>query len=168
MKVILIAAVDRNLGLSKDGQIPWRLPKDMEHFKKTTDGHVVIMGRKTWDSLPSKFKPLPGRENIVLTRESIARPVSDGCFYSCNLEETLNFYEERNYKGVFIIGGGEVYKLALPFATDIVLTEVNGKFDCDTFFPKFDFNQWNIASMHFLNKDEKHSHNFTITHFTKA
>ena len=136
MKLALIAAVARNGAIGKGNALLWRLPADLQHFKRTTLGCPVIMGRKTWDSLPAAFKPLPGRRNMVVTRHAAwtaggAEPVPSLTAALGRLES-----EER----AFVIGGGELYAQALPLVDELVLTEVDADFDADTFFPA-----WNRA-----------------------
>lgn len=136
----LIVAMARDNAIGENGQIPWHLPEDLAHFKKTTLGHPVIMGRKTWDSLP--FKPLKGRRNIVVSRNPELKIDGADCFTalaaaleSCISEETP-----------FVIGGEQIYKIAMPFATELVITEVNTSCpDADAFFPEIDPEIWQTA-----------------------
>jgi dihydrofolate reductase len=117
--------------IGKDGAIPWRLPEDMRRFKALTLGHAVVMGRKTWDSLPPKNRPLPGRRNLVVTRDTNWR--AEGA-ERVTLETALA-------GDIFVIGGAEIYRAALPLAGRIELTEVQGDFDGDAHFT-FDRAQW--------------------------
>ena len=148
MKVTLVAAVCRGGVIGRDGDIPWRIPEDMAHFKALTTGHPVVMGRKTWDSLPASFRPLPERRNVVVTRN--ADWGADGADRASSLEDALEQLadEER----VFVIGGGEIYAAALPVADELVLTEIDRAFDGDTFFPEFDRSQFAEIS-----RDERRS-----------
>ena len=134
MKVVLVAAVARNGVIGRDGGLPWRLPEDVRRFKGLTTGHAVVMGRRTWDSLPERFRPLPGRRNVVVTRNaawSASHAERAGC-----VEEALALLagEER----VFVIGGATVYAEALPLADELVLTEIDADVEGDTFFPEWD------------------------------
>jgi dihydrofolate reductase len=130
----LIAAVARNGAIGKDNGLLWRLPADLQHFKRTTVGAPVVMGRRTWESLPAAFRPLPGRRNVVVTRNSgWAAP---GAEAAPSLEDALDLL--RDAERVFVIGGGELYAQALPLADLLVLTEVDADFDGDTFFPVWD------------------------------
>jgi len=138
MKVALIAAVARNGVIGKDNGLLWRLPEDLAFFKRTTLGSPVIMGRRTWDSLPPRFRPLPGRANIVLTRQPGWR--ADGALVAHDLEQALELALESvasNPHGLraFVIGGAELYALALPHADELVLTEIERDFDGDARFP---------------------------------
>ena len=129
--IVLVVAAARNGVIGKDGAIPWRLPEDMRRFRALTLGHAVVMGRKTWDSLPPKNRPLPGRRNLVVTRDTNWR--AEGA-ERVTLETALA-------GDVFVIGGAEIYRAALPLAGRIELTEVQGDFDGDAHFT-FDRAQW--------------------------
>ncbi len=131
----LIAAIDRRHALGRDGALLWRESDDQKHFRRVTMGCPVIMGRKTWDSVPARFRPLPGRRNIVLTRDASWQAV--GAERAVSLDAALALVAGADK--VFVIGGGELYALALPRADELVLTEIDGTFDgADTFFPAFD------------------------------
>jgi dihydrofolate reductase len=138
MPLTLIAALSRNNCIGKGGEIPWRLPEDQKRFKELTMGHVVVMGRKTWESIPEKFRPLPGRKNVVLTRQAdYALP--DGVERFAALEDAL---EAHPYESVFIIGGTELYAQGLPLADRLELTRVDVDVDGDAFFPVFSPDEW--------------------------
>ena len=111
MKVSLIVAMDRSRGIGKNNDLMWHLPKDMNFFKTSTENQIVVMGRKNYDSIPEKYRPLPNRENVILTRN--ASFTANGCRVFNSLSDALNAYENQSDKVVFIIGGGEIYKLAL-------------------------------------------------------
>jgi dihydrofolate reductase len=131
----LIAAVDRNLALGRSGALLWHESEDQKHFRRVTMGCPVIMGRKTWDSLPERFRPLPGRRNVVVTRDAAWH--ADGADAAASLDAALARVADATK--VFVIGGGELYALALPRADELVLTEIDTAFDgADTFFPRFD------------------------------
>lgn len=138
MEKIIIAAVAENRAIGKDGEIPWYLPQDLKHFKKKTEGHPVIMGRKTFESLPENFRPLPNRTNIVLTRSDMEKEEIE---VAENLEEAYSIAKELDDK-VFIIGGASVYEQVLSETDKMILTEVKKDVDGDTFFPKFDRENW--------------------------
>jgi len=132
--VVLIAAVARNGVIGDAGDLLWRLPEDMQHFRRTTMGHPVVMGRKTWDSIPAKFRPLPGRTSIVLTRQ--AGWQAEGAQVAHTLAEAIA--QARSAPGgerVFVAGGAEIYALALPLADELLLTELARDFDGDARFP---------------------------------
>ncbi len=127
----LIAAVARNGAIGKDNDLLFGLPEDLQHFRRTTLGHPVIMGRKTWDSLPVRAKPLPGRRNVVVTRNWQWQ--ADGALRAASLEDALD--QLAGADKAFVIGGAELYAAALPLADELVLTEVDREFDGDVFFP---------------------------------
>jgi dihydrofolate reductase len=134
VKISLVAAVARNGVIGRDGTVPWRLAEDMQRFRELTTGHPVLMGRRTWESLPDRFRPLPGRRNVVVTRNPEWR--GEGADRAGSLEEALDLVEGA--ERVFVIGGAELYASALPRADELVLTEIDADVDGDTFFPAFE------------------------------
>ncbi|MBI5110338.1 MAG: dihydrofolate reductase [Rhodocyclales bacterium] len=136
----LIAAVAKNGVIGKDNRLPWHLPADLRHFKALTTGHAVIMGRKTWESLPEKFRPLPGRQNIVVTRS--AAYAAAGATVAGSLPDAVAAAAGEE---AFVIGGAELYQVALPLADRLQLTEIDAEFDGDTWFPARDPRQWREA-----------------------
>ncbi len=148
MQLHLIFARARNGVIGNHGTMPWRLPEDLAHLKRTTMGCAVIMGRKTWDSLPPKFRPLPGRLNVVVTRQTDWQ--ADGAVRAQSLAQALELCSPdgdtgatpaAGWQNVWVIGGAEIYALAMPLATTAVVTEIDADFDGDTFAPQFD-GQW--------------------------
>ena len=134
----LIAAVARNRAIGKDNQLLWHLPEDMKHFRETTRGKPVIMGRKTWESLPEKFRPLPGRQNIVVSRDPAYK--AHGADLAGSLEGALAL--AGGAEEVFVIGGEQLYRAALPFADRLYLTEVELEPEADAFFPELNPAVW--------------------------
>ena len=134
MELGLIYARSRNGVIGKDGTMPWRLPEDMAHLKATTLGHPVIMGRKTWDSIPPRFRPLSGRRNIVVTRQSGWQ--AEGAEAVGSVEEAVKLCAEAPL--AWIIGGSEIYKLSVPLADFAVVTEIDADFEGDAFAPELD------------------------------
>lgn len=134
----LVAAVANNGVIGKDNALPWHLPEDLKHFKALTTGHVVIMGRKTWESLPERFRPLPGRTNVVVTRN--AGYVAPGATVVTSLDAAKKLGDDRT--ALFVIGGAELYAHALPLAQRLELTEIAADIEGDAFFPAFDRTQW--------------------------
>jgi dihydrofolate reductase len=131
----LIAALDRQRAIGRGGELLWREPEDLAHLRRMTMGWPVIMGRKTWDSLPERFRPLPGRRNIVVTRNSQWQAI--GAERAASFDSALAL--AAHAAKVFVIGGGELYAAAAPLADELVLTEIDATFaDADTFFPAFD------------------------------
>lgn len=137
MKLHLIWAQARNGVIGKDNTIPWRLPEDMAHLKATTLGCPVIMGRKTWDSLPPRFRPLPGRTNVVITRQPDWH--ENGAYPSPNLRSALSICEQiqPDAQVIWVIGGAQIYAEALPLAHGAVVTEIDADIEGDTFAPQF-------------------------------
>ena len=125
-EIVLVVAIADNGVIGKDGAIPWRIPEDMKRFKALTMGHTIVMGRKTWDSLPKK--PLPGRVNVVVTRQADWK--ADGAITAGSLGQAT----AGTSGTVMVIGGGEIYERALPLASRIELTEVHRAFDGDALF----------------------------------
>ena len=136
-RLTLIAAVARNGVIGIDQRLPWRLPADLKRFKALTLGHTVIMGRKTWESLPANFRPLPGRRNIVVTRDAGYRTTGAMVVHSLPAAITAAGDGEA-----FIIGGAELYAAALPLADRLQLTEIDATFEGDSHFPAIDHQQW--------------------------
>ena len=132
MKLHLIYARARNGTIGKDGQMPWHLPEDLAHFKRVTLGQPVIMGRKTWDSLPARFRPLPGRVNIVVTRQAEWR--ADGAQRAASIEEAMRLCGD--VPDAWIMGGAEIYRQAEPLASTAVVTEIDEDFEGDAFAPE--------------------------------
>jgi dihydrofolate reductase len=136
-ELCLIAAIGTQRGIGNKGQLLWRLPDDLRRFKEITKNHPVIMGRKTWESIPEKFRPLPERTNIVLTRESdYAAP---GAVLAQSFPEALSLAKQASgAEQIFAIGGQQVYECALPFADRIYLTRVESTAEADAFFPPYE------------------------------
>jgi dihydrofolate reductase len=138
MKLSLVAAVSRDGSIGNDNQLLFRLPEDQQHFRRVTLGCPVIMGRRTWDSLPARFRPLPGRRNIVVTRNPDWR--ADGAEAAPSLDAALAL--AAAVPKVFVIGGGQLYAAAIERADELVLTEIARDFGGDTRFPEWDQKQF--------------------------
>jgi len=158
MIVSLIVAMDMNRGIGQGGVIPWHLATDMKLFKRTTMGHHMIIGRKTFESIG---KPLPGREMIVITRQ--ADYSASHCTVVGSLEEGLTLAREQGEAECFIAGGGEIYRLALPLANRLYLTQVHTQINADTFFPPFDWNDWQELDHQEYTSGEKDDYAFTYS-----
>ncbi|WP_424963842.1 dihydrofolate reductase [Ekhidna sp.] len=165
MIISMIAAMGSNRVIGKDNDIPWHLPDDFKYFKNTTKGHHVIMGRKNWESLPHSFQPLPGRPNIVITRQE-EYPLEEAAVVK-SLEEALEIARENGEREAFIIGGGEIYRMGLKYADKIFLTEINGAFDGQVTFPEFDKNIWKEVSREHHPTDDKHKYSFDFVVYSK-
>lgn len=133
----LIAALARNGTIGRDNALPWRIPEDLQRFKALTLGHPVIMGRKTWDSLG---RPLPGRLNIVISRDPTY--LAAGATVATSLPQAMTLATAQAPEEIFIIGGAEIYRLALPLAQRLQLTEIDADVDGDAHFPSFDRSHW--------------------------
>jgi dihydrofolate reductase len=160
MTISLIVAASLNNAIGKDGKMPWHLPNDLKHFKNTTWAMPVIMGRKTFESMG---KPLAGRKNIVITRQNNYKP--EGTVAVQNFNDALFVANEMDVKEVFVIGGGEIYKMAWEKANRIYLTRVKMEApDADTFFPAIDPQEWKLISNKDIEADEKntYSHSFQV------
>ena len=142
MRISLIAALASNRAIGKDNELLWHLPEDMRHFRETTRGKPVIMGRKTWESLPESFRPLPGRHNIVVSRDP-AYPAS-GATLAGSLEDAVR--QAGDAMEVFVIGGAALYRQALPLADRLYLTEIEQDFAGDVFFPDVSPQDWQEIS----------------------
>jgi len=139
-EIILIAAVASNGVIGKDNQLLWNIPEDMAHFKALTAGHAVLMGRKTWESLPERFRPLPGRRNIVISRQPDY--VATGAELADSLENALRLASTAEV--LFIIGGAEIYAQAIGLANRLEITEVDLAPDGDARFPEIDATTWTV------------------------
>jgi dihydrofolate reductase len=138
-RITLVVAMDRERGIGVQNRLPWHLPEDLAHFKRLTSGHAIIMGRKTFDSIG---RPLPNRRNVVITRDAAWR--REGVDAVTSLDAALALAGDA--EEAFVIGGAEIFRLALPAAARMVVTEIDARFDCDTFFPAIDDSRWQTAS----------------------
>jgi dihydrofolate reductase len=146
-RIYLVAAVAKNGVIGAGGNLPWHLPEDMRHFKKLTLGHPVIMGRRTWESLG---KPLPGRENIVISRKTGFE--APGASVAASLEAAIALCAGEPV--AFVIGGAEIYAAALPLADGLVLTEIQRDYKGDTRFPEWDRKAWRASQKETRTSDE--------------
>ena len=160
-KLTIIVAAGENDAIGKDNKLIWHLSDDLKRFKTLTNNHHIIMGRKTFESFP---KPLPNRTHIVITRQNNYK-VPEGVIIATSLENAISMAQQDAQP--FIIGGGEIYKQAMKFASKIELTRVHENFDADVFFPKIDGNSWRETSNSFHEKDDKHKHAFSFITYTK-
>ena len=131
-RINIIFARARNGVIGKDGQMPWHLPEDLAHFKQQTGGAPVLMGRKTWESLPPRFRPLPGRRNVVITRQQDWQ--AQGAERAASLQDAIALCADA--AEIWVIGGGEIYAQAVPLAQRAVVTEIERDFDGDTYAPQ--------------------------------
>ncbi|MGB0428243.1 MAG: dihydrofolate reductase [Flavobacteriales bacterium] len=172
MKCALIVAVAKNGAIGKDNDLLWHIPEDMRHFKETTSGHIVITGRKNYDSIPERFRPLPNRTTIVLTRQD---PGLYPPHPNLKLAKTLDdaFAQAKAIKTpeqkVFIIGGGELYRQVLEadLVDELWYTEVFEAFEADVFFPNLDFTKWTLQEERHIPSSKSRQYAFSIRYFTK-
>lgn len=148
-ELVLIAAVAENRAIGRDNQLLWQIPEDMAHFRRLTAGQTVIMGRKTWESLPPRFRPLPGRRNIVVSRQA-AYP-APGAELATSLEAALAL--AASDATAFVIGGEQIYRQALALAQRLEITEVALQPDADAWFPEIDVAQWQESARSTLPAD---------------
>ena len=153
--ITMIAAAGQNNELGKDNDLVWHLPDDFKRFKKLTTGHHIIMGRKTFESFP---KPLPNRTHIVITRDTSYQ--KEGAVVVHSIDEAL--IKSSSDDQPFVIGGGEIYALAMEIADVIELTRVHSSFDADTFFPEIDDTKWELDTKVFHDSDDRHAFSFTF------
>ena len=162
MTISLIVAATENNAIGKNNQLLWHLPNDLKFFKNTTWGMPVIMGRKTFESVN---KPLPGRFNIVITRQTGWK--ADGVIVAADLQEALQKAAETNCNEAFVIGGGEIYKQAMEIADKIYLTRVHAEIDGDTFFPAIDEHAWLLTRKEEFTANEKHAFGYSFQTWMK-
>ncbi len=167
MKISLIAAVAQNGVIGLNNDMPWHLPDDFAFFKRKTSHHPIIMGRKSLDALG---KPLPNRTSIVITRNSAF--MAEGVTVQHTLDEaiaTAQEVDQQRYQTgeIFVIGGAEIYKVALPVATTLYLTEIHQAYDGDTYFPEFDKREWREVSRQPHAADERHAASFDFVEYER-
>ena len=162
MIISLIVAASENNSIGKNNQLLWHLPNDLKFFKNTTWGMPVIMGRKTFESVN---KPLPGRINIVITRQADWQAA--GVTVARDLQDALKKAADTNCKEVFVIGGGEIYKWALSISDIIYLTRVHIQLEGDTFFPLINETNWELESSQDFSADEKHTYAYSFQKWKK-
>ncbi len=157
MRLSLIWAMTRNRVIGRDNALPWRLPDEMRHFMRTTLGHTVIMGRRNFEAMA---KPLPKRTNIVLSRDPSFS--ADGAVVVRTLEEAIEWARDAGDDEAMVIGGAEIYALALPKADRLYFTLVDAEMDGDTFFPAFDESQWREVRREEHAADARHAFAYSI------
>ena len=161
-EIAIVVVVDENNGIGKDGDLLCHLPNDLKHFKKLTTGHTIIMGRKTFESLPKGA--LPNRINIVITSDNADN--YPGCIVARSVDEAFLLTKKKDK--VFIIGGGKIYNSTLYLANKLYLTRIHHRFeDADTFFPDIDFNNWELIEEEKHKADEKHLYDYSFRSYKK-
>ena len=164
-KILIVAVCTSNNGIGKNNDLLWHLPADMKFFRSQTTGYPVITGRKNYESIPEKFRPLPNRENILITRQNITFNNAVVC---SSIQEALKIAESYKKDKVFVIGGGQIYKqcLELDLIDKLIITWVDAKIEADVFFPKLD-SSWKIISQKKNNPDDKNPYPYTFTEYRK-
>lgn len=156
--ISIIVAMANNHVIGKSNDLPWYLPADLKHFKELTTGHSVIMGRKTFDSIVQRLgKPLPNRTNIVVTRDQDYK--YDGVTVAHSIEEAI---QKAKGQEVFIIGGEQIFNLALSLTDQLIITEVNADIDGDTYFPEYDKNAFKEVARENHTKDDKNPYDYSF------
>jgi dihydrofolate reductase len=156
--IILVAAMGHDRVIGRDGRIPWHLPAEMKHFRRTTRGQAVVMGRKTFESIGGALK---NRTNIVVTRDPTFQ--APGCEVVHAIAPLLA--DERE---LYVIGGAEIYRQFLPHADRMVLTRIDGAFEGDTFFPAWDEGEWRLVGTEFHPRDEQNAYDFTVETYERV
>jgi len=158
MIISFIAALSKNRVIGKNNDLPWHLPDDMKYFMQTTKAHYVIMGRKNYDSIPEKFRPLPNRTNVVVTRQKSFN--APGCVVVHSLEDGIEQARRGNEQEAFIIGGAEIFKSGFPFSQRLYLTEIAAEVGGDTYFPEWNAAEWKEISRQHHPVDARHAFAF--------
>lgn len=166
MIISLIAAVAENNVIGKDNNLPWHLPTDMKYFRDTTMGHCVIMGRKNYDSIPLKYRPLDGRTNIVVTRQKDFK--AENCIVVNSVEDALAVAREKNETEAFVIGGADIYRQTIDIADKVYYTKIHHSFEGDAFFPEIDPAKWKLISKKDVPADAKNKHPFSFCVYQKG
>lgn len=148
----------KNNVIGKDNQLIWKLSSDLQLFKKLTTGHHIIMGRKTYESVG---KPLPNRTSIVITRNKDFE-LPDGHYIFHSLEDAVKLCISKNLEQVYVIGGAEIYRQALPICDELIVTQVDAAPEGDVYFPEIDPDKWNVISQEHFQKDEKNEYDFNL------
>jgi len=160
MTISIIAAIAENNVIGKNNDLIWHISEDLKRFKKLTSGHPIIMGRKTYESLP--FKPLPKRKNIILSHKNLKY---ESTIVVNSVEDV--FKECKNEDEIFICGGAEIYKLFLPYTDKLYLTKIHHFFEGDTFFPEINFSDWELKNISEIFKDKKSGLKYSFTDYIK-
>ena len=161
-EISIVAAVADNYAIGKGNKLPWHLPADLKHFRELTTGHAVVMGKRTFESLPNG--PLPNRRNVVLT-SVMSEGVNEGYFEADSLEDA--FYLCEKEEKVFIVGGAAVYRQSLEIADSLYITWVHHEFSADIYFPEVDFSKWDEVSRQDMPADEKNPYPYSFVHYKR-
>jgi dihydrofolate reductase len=160
MKLSIIVAASENNVIGKNNQLPWHLPADMKYFKEKTMGHCVIMGRKNFESIPDKYRPLSGRTNIVVTRQKDFK--GGAVIISHSLAEAIQIAKDKNETECFIIGGGEIFSQSMSICDCIYLTRIHAHIEGDVFFSEINMDEWKEVSIEKFSANEKNKYDFSF------
>ncbi|MBL4625468.1 MAG: dihydrofolate reductase [Flavobacteriales bacterium] len=165
--VSAIVAAGKNLEIGKDNDLLWHLPADMKYFKETTTGHHIITGRKSYESIPKKYRPLPNRVNVVISRQP--ELLMDGAVMAISIKEAIKIAVNAKESEAFIIGGGQIYREAIlsDLVDRLYITWVDANFEADTFFPTIDLSKWREISNNQYVKDDRNEYNLTFSIYEK-
>ncbi len=163
--ISIIVAVSSNQVIGKDNKLAWNLPYDMKYFSNITRNHTVIMGRKNWESIPEKFRPLPNRKNIIVSRNKKYKIKSSIVVNS--VEKAIEVSKNDNDNEIFIIGGGEIYKASFKYINKLYITEIRSIIEGNTFFPKWNKKKWKEVSRISNKKDKVHKYDFDFVVYIK-
>ena len=155
-KISIIVAIASNYGIGKDNDLLWHISKDLIRFKEITKGHYIVMGKKTYFSLP--VRPLPNRTSVVIT--DVAGEQIDNCIMAYSIDDAVSKMDPENEN--FIIGGGSVYNQFMPLADKLYITRVHKDFEADTFFPEISLNEWQITYQQFVDDDPQNDFTYTF------
>jgi len=155
-QISIIVAVASNLAIGKDNDLLWHISKDLKRFKKLTQGHFIVMGKKTYFSLP--VRPLKNRTNMIIT--DIKDEKIDNCLMAYSIEDAISKMDKKGEN--FIIGGGSIYKQFMPHANKLYLTRVHKEFQGDTFFPEFSLNEWKLIEKQIINDDPQNDFSYSF------
>ncbi|BDD03692.1 dihydrofolate reductase [Aureibacter tunicatorum] len=153
---IVVAKASNNV-IGKDNELIWHLPADLKHFKKVTMGGAMLMGRKTFESIG---RPLPGRLNVVITRNEGFE--AEGCIVVKSIDEGVKASQQQGYDDIYVIGGGNIYAQTLSKVNTIYLTEIDGNFEGDVYFPELELSEWNIEEREDFQPDDKNKHAYSF------
>lgn len=166
MIISIIVAISENNIIGKDNSLIWHLPSDMQYFREKTTGHCVITGRKNYESIPEKFRPLPDRTNMVITRQKAYS--APGAIVISSIEEAIEKAKQIGDKEVFIIGGAEIYKQSIHLADKLYVTKIHHSFDGDVSFPEIDLTIWKETKRVDLKADEKNKYDYSFGEYEKV
>jgi len=160
MKISIIVAASENNIIGRKNDLPWHLPADLKYFKETTMGHCVVMGRKNFESIPLKYRPLGGRTNIVITRQTDYK--AEGAVVVNSIDAGIDYSRNKNETECFITGGGEIFAQSLKFCDRIYLTRIHAIIEGDVHFPELNDKEWKEVSRKDVQPDEKNKYPFSF------